>query len=308
VLSVPSVLNQRGFAAAAACPDKSVAARRLPRGGPARSYTRPAEPDPSGPEKSETLAEATTEKGAVNEVVEIIKTVVYALLIALFLRVIFFQPFTIPSASMEPNLYEGDYIIVSKFSYGYSRHSIPFSPPIFSGRILEQVPHRGDVIVFKLPSDNRTDYVKRIIGLPGDRIQMKAGLLYLNGVQVPRQFLGTGREQTPYGAVHDVMKFRETLPGGKSFVTQDFGTDGDWDNTDVYVVPERHYFMMGDNRDNSSDSRVPPEQGGVGYVPAENLVGKAQIILLSWHPGASIFKPWTWVMNARPSRFFHSLK
>jgi signal peptidase I len=254
------------------------------------------------------LAEATAEKGTVNEVVEIIKTVVYALLIALFLRVIFFQPFTIPSASMEPNLYEGDYIIVSKFSYGYSKHSIPFSPPIFSGRILEQVPHRGDVIVFKLPSDNRTDYVKRIIGLPGDRIQMKAGLLYLNGVQVPRQFLGAGREQTPFGAVHDVMRFRETLPGGKSFVTQDFGTDGDWDNTDVYVVPERHYFMMGDNRDNSSDSRVPPEQGGVGYVPAENLVGKAQIILLSWHPGASIFKPWTWVMNARPSRFFHSLK
>jgi signal peptidase I len=254
------------------------------------------------------LAEATTDKGTVNEFVEFIKTVVYALLIALFLRVIFFQPFTIPSASMEPNLYEGDYIIVSKFSYGYSRHSIPFSPPIFSGRILEQVPHRGDIIVFKLPSDNRTDYVKRIIGLPGDRIQMMAGLLYLNGVQVPRQFLGTGREQTPYGAVHDIMKFRETLPGGKTFTTQDFGTDGDWDNTDVYVVPERHYFMMGDNRDNSSDSRVPPEQGGVGYVPAENLVGKAQIILLSWHPGASIFKPWTWVMNARPSRFFHSLK
>src|SRR4051812_48480336 len=181
-------------------------------------------------------AEAPDKNSAWKEIVEIVKTVVYALAIALVLRIVFFQPFTIPSASMEPNLYEGDYIIVSKFSYGYSRHSIPFSPPIFSGRILEQVPHRGDIIVFKLPSDNRTDYVKRIIGLPGDRIQMKAGLLYLNGVQVPRQFLGTYREPvSPYGGVHDVMKFRETLPGGKSFVTQDFGTDQDWDNTDLYV-------------------------------------------------------------------------
>ena len=258
---------------------------------------------------SENVQAAHTEKpGAVNEIVEIIKTVVYALLIALFLRVLFFQPFTIPSASMEPNLYEGDYIIVSKFSYGYSRHSIPFSPPIFKGRLLERTPDRGDIIVFKLPSDGHTDYVKRLIGMPGDRIQMKDGLLYINGVQVKRQYLGTVREQSPFGAVRDVMRFRETLPGGKSFVTNDYGTDGDLDNTDVYVVPEHSFFMMGDNRDNSSDSRVAPENSGVGYVPAENLVGKAQIILLSWHPGASIFKPWTWVMNARPSRFFHSLK
>jgi signal peptidase I len=258
---------------------------------------------------SENVQAAHNEKpGAVNEIVEIIKTVVYALLIALFLRVLFFQPFTIPSASMEPNLYEGDYIIVSKFSYGYSRHSIPFSPPIFKGRLLERVPDRGDIIVFKLPSDGHTDYVKRLIGMPGDRIQMKDGLLYINNVQVKRQYLGTVREQSPFGAVRDVMRFRETLPGGKTFVTNDFGTDGELDNTDAYVVPEHHYFMMGDNRDNSSDSRVPPENQGVGYVPAENLVGKAQIILLSWHPGASIFKPWTWVMNARPSRFFHSLK
>jgi signal peptidase I len=246
--------------------------------------------------------------GAVNEIVEIIKTVVYALLIALFLRVIFFQPFTIPSASMEPNLYEGDYIIVSKFSYGYSRHSIPFSPPIFSGRILEKQPQRGDVIVFKLPSDGHTDYVKRLIGLPGDRIQMKDGLLYLNDVQVKRQYLGTVREESPFGAVRDVMRFRETLPSGKTYVTNDFGTDGELDNTIVFKVPENHYFMMGDNRDNSSDSRVDPSSQGVGFVPAENLVGKAQIILLSWKPGASIFKPWTWVMEARPSRFAHPLK
>jgi signal peptidase I len=247
-------------------------------------------------------------KSGANEVVEIIKTVVYALLIALFLRVIFFQPYTIPSASMEPNLYEGDYIIVSKYSYGWSRHSIPFSPPLFHGRIFEHAPHRGDIIVFKLPRDGHTDYVKRLIGMPGDRIQMRQGLLYINGVQVPRKFLGVSKEDTGYGFVRDVFKYQETLPGGKQIVTDDWGTNEELDNTETFVVPEGYYFMMGDNRDNSSDSRVSPAQGGVGFVPAENLEGKAQIILLSWKPGASIFKPWTWILNARPSRFVHVLQ
>ena len=251
----------------------------------------------------------TPEKsGAINEMVEIFKTVFYALLIALVLRVIFFQPFTIPSASMEPNLYEGDYIIVSKFSYGYSHHSIPFRPPLFRGRIMEQPAQRGDVVVFKLPSDNRTDYVKRVVGVAGDRIQMKNGLLYVNEKLVPREPLSPIREDVGGGYVRDVARFQERLEGGASFVTQDFGTDGDLDNTDAFVVPEGHYFMMGDNRDNSSDSRVNPMIGGVGMVPAENLVGKAQIILLSWKPEASIFKPWTWVLDARPSRFFKVLK
>jgi signal peptidase I len=253
-------------------------------------------------------AAQTPEKtSAASELVEIVKTVVYALLIALVLRVLFFQPFTIPSASMEPNLYQGDYIIVSKYSYGYSRHSIPFSPPIFSGRVFEHQAQRGDIVVFKLPRDGHTDYVKRVIGLPGDRIQMKHGLLYVNDVLVPRAFAGTAKEDSGYGFVRDIARFRETLPGGKSIMTNDFGTDGELDNTDVYVVPQGEYFMMGDNRDNSLDSRVPPEAGGVGFVPAENLVGKAQIILLSWNPGASLFKPWTWVLNARPSRFFNIL-
>ncbi|MEO8115254.1 MAG: signal peptidase I [Phenylobacterium sp.] len=259
---------------------------------------------------SETVQAVETPKksGALNEIVEIIKTVVYALLIALFLRVLFFQPFTIPSASMEPNLYEGDYIIVSKFSYGYSHHSVPFSPPLFSGRILERAPQRGDVVVFKLPSNIHVDYVKRVIGLPGDRIQVKQGLLYINDVQVPRKPLGVIKEDSGYGFVRDVARYEETLPGGKTYITNDFGTDGELDNTTVFVVPEHDYFMMGDNRDNSSDSRVAPEAGGVGFVPAENLVGKAQIILLSWKPGASIFKPWTWVLDIRLNRFFHALK
>ena len=245
---------------------------------------------------------------AAQEILEIIKTVVYALLIALVLRIFLFQPFTIPSASMEPNLYQGDYIIVSKFSYGYSRHSVPFSPPIFNGRIFERKAQRGDIVVFKLPSDGHTDYVKRVIGVSGDRIQMKQGLLYVNDKLVQRAPLSPVKDEMPGGLIRDVPRYEEKLESGRTFVTQDFGPDADYDNTDVYVVPEGYYFMMGDNRDNSSDSRVNPALGGVGYVPAENLVGKAQIILLSWKPKASIFLPWTWVIDARPSRFFKILK
>lgn len=248
-----------------------------------------------------------TKTGAVAETIEVIKTVVYALLIALFLRVIFFQPFTIPSASMEPNLYEGDYIIVSKFSYGWSRHSIPFSPPLFEGRIMERSPARGDIAVFKLPSDGRTDYVKRIIGLPGDRLQMRGGLLYINDRLVERTAEAPAQTDLGFGMMRDVAQFRETLATGRSFMTQDMGPDGELDSTETFVVPEGFYFAMGDNRDNSLDSRVAPPQG-VGFVPAANLVGKAEVILLSWKPEASIFKPWTWVLDARPSRFFKILK
>ncbi|MDP1738746.1 MAG: signal peptidase I [Caulobacter sp.] len=245
--------------------------------------------------------------GAVDEVVEIVKTVVYALLIALVLRVFLFQPFTIPSASMEPNLLKGDYIIVSKFSYGYSKHSIPFSPGLFSGRLFARTPNRGDIIVFKLPSDNRTDYIKRLIGLPGDRVQVKAGVVYVNGKVITRLSEGAGDPGTCWNG-STVQRFRETNMVGKSYTTYDCGPRGDVDDTGVYIVPEGHYFFMGDNRDNSLDSRVAPESSGVGFVPAENLVGKAQIILLSWNGEASLFKPWTWFLDARPSRFFHVLK
>jgi signal peptidase I len=252
-------------------------------------------------------AEAPKKSGALNELVEIIKTVVYALLIALVLRVVFFQPFTIPSASMEPNLYEGDYIIVSKWSYGYSRHSIPFSPPLFEGRILASPPERGDVAVFKLPLDGRTDYVKRIIGLPGDRIQMRDGLLYVNDKQVRRDQMSPV-ETDLGGFVREVARFQETLETGRTYITQDFGTREILDNTEVFIVPEGHYFAMGDNRDNSTDSRVNPASMGVGFIPDDHLVGKAQIVMLSWKPEASIFQPWTWIIDARPSRFFELLK
>ncbi|MFM8375098.1 MAG: signal peptidase I [Phenylobacterium sp.] len=241
-------------------------------------------------------------EGERNETIEILKTVAVALLIALFLRFLLFQPFTIPSASEEPNLYEGDYVIVTKFDYGWSRHSIPFSPSFFEGRLLSRAPERGDIIVFKLPRDGRTDYIKRLVGMPGDRVQMRVGLLYLNGEPVTRRQVEIVNETGGSGMVRPVARVEETLPGGRRYMTNDFGTGGDLDDTPEVIVPAGHYFFMGDNRDNSADSRLPPEIG-VGLVPEANLVGKARLVLLSWSPGASIFKPWTWVLNLRPSRF-----
>ena len=239
--------------------------------------------------------------GNANEGLEIVKTVFFALLIALVLRVVLFQPFTIPSASMEPNLYEGDYIVVSKWSYGYSKHSIPFSPPLFKGRILGQEPKRGDIVVFKLPRDNKTDYIKRLIGLPGDRVQMIGNVLHINGAPV-RDVVVSGQDVTNmYGM--PLVQMRETLPGGKTITIQDFGPGNDLDDTPVFEVPVGFYFMMGDNRDNSIDSRVEQSQG-VGLVPAENLIGKAEIIMFSWSPGASLWNPVSWFANVRPSRFF----
>jgi signal peptidase I len=236
-----------------------------------------------------------------NETVEIIKTIVYALAIALVLRVLLFQPFTIPSASMEPNLYEGDYIVVSKWNYGYSRHSLPWSPPLFEGRIFGSQPDRGDIVVFKLPSDNRTDYIKRVIGLPGDRVQMIGGQLHINGQAVEDVPAGSLRIDGPFGPM-DAAQISETLPNGRTFRIQDFGRGFDLDDTQVFEVPEGYYFMMGDNRDNSIDSRAD-----VGLVPEENLVGKAQVVLFSWEPGASLRNPMSWFANLRPSRFFKGL-
>ena len=242
---------------------------------------------------------------AASETGEIFKTIVFALLIAMVLRIFLFQPFTIPSASMEPNLYEGDYIVVSKWSYGFSKHSIPFSPPLFDGRIMGSAPKRGDVVVFKLPRDNKTDFIKRVIGLPGDRIQMIANKLYINDKPVQDVVVSEQEINDIFGP-RPVTEVRETLPEGRSFMTQDFGPGNDLDDTPVYEVPAGHYFMMGDNRDNSIDSRVE-QSSGVGMVPAENLVGKAQIILFSWKPGSSLWNPVSW-FNVRLDRFFNVLK
>jgi signal peptidase I len=246
-------------------------------------------------------------RSAGSETLEIVKTIVVALAIAFVLRVLLFQPFTIPSASMEPNLYEGDYIVVSKWTYGYSKYSsgLPINLPLGEGRVFGRAPERGDIVVFKLPRDDRTDYIKRVIGLPGDRIQMIGNVLHINGQPVSDVVVSRGEVEDVFGP-RSMIQARETLPNGKSFLIQDFGPGGDLDDTPVYEVPAGHYFMMGDNRDNSIDSRVQ-ESAGVGLVPEENLVGKAEIIAFSWTPGASLFNPVSWFANVRPSRFFRVL-
>lgn len=240
---------------------------------------------------------------------ETIKVIVQALLIALVVRTFLFQPFNIPSGSMIPTLLIGDYLFVSKYSYGYSKHSFPFSPNLFNGRILGSPPKRGDVVVFKLPRDGQTDYIKRVIGLPGDTIQMKEGHLYINGELVPRTPIAKFHTEDFYGRETDVPTYEETLPGGvKHTIIQIQGDSGFNGNTPVFKVPPGDYFMMGDNRDNSTDSRVPPEQGGVGYVPFENLVGKAELIFFSVGKGEPAWAFWEWPWTVRWNRMLKPVR
>jgi len=242
-------------------------------------------------------------------VFETLRVFVEALLIALVVRTFLFQPFNIPSGSMIPTLLVGDYLFVSKYSYGYSRFSIPFGLPLFKGRILKSPPKRGDVAVFKLPSDESTDYIKRVIGLPGDHIQMKAGRLYINGVEVPRTPIPDIATEDAYGHVAKAPSYTETLPGGVSHtIIQLDGDTGYYGNTPEFIVPANDYFMMGDNRDNSTDSRVPPDQGGVGFVPVENFVGRAEIIFFSLGDGASAWELWKWPTAIRGSRLFQRIQ
>lgn len=241
-----------------------------------------------------------------NSIYETVKVIVQALLIAVVIRTVLFQPFNIPSGSLVPTLLIGDYLFVSKYSYGYSRHSIPFSPPIFSGRIFASDPQRGDIAVFKLPKDNETDYIKRVIGLPGDRIQLLDGRLYINDEIVAREPAGTFRSEDAFGRVMEAPRFLETLPNGVSYhIVEVAGDRGFWDNTEAYVVPAGHYFMMGDNRDNSTDSR---DLASVGYVPVENFVGRAEIIFFSIEEGAAAWRIWDWPMTVRWGRIFNPIR
>jgi signal peptidase I len=202
---------------------------------------------------------------------------------------------------MKATLLVGDYLFVSKYTYGYSRYSLPFSPPLFSGRIFAHEPQRGDVVVFRLPRDDSTDYIKRVIGLPGDRIQMINSVLYINGEPVKRERVQDFIDVDESGRSQRVRRYRETLPNGVSYDTLDLVENGYYDNTPVYTVPPGHYFMMGDNRDNSTDSRVLSQ---VGYVPFENIIGRAEIIFFSINEGERAWAVWRWPWAVRWNRLF----
>ena len=260
-------------------------------------------------------SKAKTDSG----IVETIKTVVYALLIAGIFRTLFFQPFWIPSGSMKDTLLIGDFLFVNKMAYGYSRFSCPFGLCPFSGRIMFSEPQRGDVIVFRHPV-NGADFIKRLIGLPGDRVQVKGGVLFLNGQEVPQTpdgiFTETFEPQGPMrtlprcengpvgeGGDCQSSRFVETLPGGRKHEVLNIENDAFADNTGVFTVPEGNYFFMGDNRDNSQDSRFAQTTGGVGFVPAENLIGRADRVMFS-SAGRSMLFFWTW----RSDRFFKGVE
>ena len=234
---------------------------------------------------------------------ETVRTVIYTLVVALVIRTFLFEPFNIPSGSMIPTLLVGDYLCVSKYSYGYSKHSVPFSLIPFSGRIFKSEPARGDVIVFKLPSDNKTDYIKRLIGLPGDTIRIQDGRLFINGQLIERDKVDEFVYKDTEGSVRRPVRYKETLPGGKVHYILEEGDNRRLDNTREFLVPDGHYFMMGDNRDNSIDSRAD-----VGYVPAENLVGRAEFLFFSTDGSASIWEVWGWPFAIRFTRLFSGIK
>jgi signal peptidase I len=261
--------------------------------------------------KLDSSPKVISKKKTSGGVLETVKTVVYAVLIALVVRTIAYEPFNIPSGSMVPTLLVGDYLFVSKFSFGYSRYSLPFGLPLFSGRLFlpfSGLPERGDVAVFKLPTDPSTDYIKRIVGLPGDHIQMRHGELYINDQLVPRR--ATDDYVYEEGGTTIVLhQYIEALPRGPGEAALEHqiikvGNNGPLDNTPVYEVPPDHYFAMGDNRDNSQDSRV---LSAVGYVPAENLVGRAQFLFFSTTGAARWWEIWKWPFAIRYRRLLHGV-
>ena len=247
------------------------------------------------------MSSRTSARGS-SGLAETVKTIVYAIIIALIIRTFFYEPFSIPSGSMIPTLLVGDYLFVSKFSYGYSRYSLPLGMPLFTGRVMFTPPHRGDVVVFKLPKDPSIDFIKRIIGLPGDHVQMKDGVLYINDQAVKRDRIGVYQDPAN-GTTY--TEFMETLPGGYQHPIIKLPGTYTLDNTPVFTVPPDHYFMMGDNRDNSSDSRDP--SSGVGYVPAENIVGRAVFLFFSTNGYAHWWEIWDWPFTVRYDRLFTSI-
>ena len=239
-----------------------------------------------------------------NFLIENIKTLLYALVIAIIIRSLLIQPFYIPSSSMEPNLLIGDRLFVTKYSYGYSKHSFPFSPPIFKGRTLFKEPLRGDVVVFKTPADNRTDYIKRLIGIPGDQIQFIDSNLYINSSEIIKSKLSS-KDIIYCGTKNiDVFTFEEILPNKKRYISV-YSKEFPFQNSNVFIVPKDHYFFLGDNRDCSKDSRF---LSSVGYVHKDNLVGKAQFIFFSSDKNiGNFFSFWKWHKSLRFKRFFKKI-
>jgi signal peptidase I len=242
------------------------------------------------------------EKG---EVSEFAKTAIIAVLLALLIRTFLYEPFNIPSGSMLPTLLVGDYLFVSKPAYGYSKSSFPFGIANFDGRVMEKEPKRGDVVVFKLPSNPSVDYIKRIVAMPGETVQMIRGRLYINGEIVEREPVGLVQSDENTDLVtRPLMEYIETLPGGIMHKIYEESDNADLDNTAEFTVPDNHYFMMGDNRDNSMDSRV---SGLVGFVPFDNFVGRAEILFFSVEEKAQIFNPLTWPGSMRFYRIFNKI-
>lgn len=250
------------------------------------------------------MTENDIEKEHKNPWDETIRTLIFAILLAVCFRSFLFEPFHIPSGSMKSNLLVGDYLFVSKYTYGYSRYSFPFGAPIFKGRTYGSDPKRGDVIVFRQPINPRVDFIKRLIGLPGDRIQVIDGVLYINDKPLPRKQLDDYTDiENPRNA-RAVPRFAETLPEGKVIEILKEHTSGMINNTRVYEVPEGHYFFMGDNRDNSHDSRYLSD---IGYVPEANIVGRAEIIFFSTD-GSATLNPISWFASLRSDRFFKRIE
>ena len=242
---------------------------------------------------------------AKEELADFFRTAVIAVLLALLIRSFLYEPFNIPSGSMKPTLEVGDYLFVHKPSYGYSRYSFPFGVAPIKGRIWgAEEPQRGDVIVFKLPSNPSIDYIKRLVAMPGETVQVRSGRLYINDELVPREPVGLKKvEDAQHNAV-PMVEYIETLPGGIIHRIYEESDEEILDNTRAYTVPEGHYFMMGDNRDNSQDSRV---MNAVGFVPFENIVGRADFIFFSTNGKASLFEVWKWPWAVRYNRFFDSI-
>ncbi|MES1201165.1 MAG: signal peptidase I [Pseudomonadota bacterium] len=265
-----------------------------------------------------TMISSTSSSSAMGAFWENVRTIVYALMLAMAIRFTIAQPFRIPSSSMVPTLEVGDYIVVTKWSFGYGRYSFaPLEGLLPHGRLFGHAPTRGQVVVFRPSPEPDRDFIKRVIGLPGDRIQMRNGRLFINGVLVPRESLGMVPHVDEDGETVPVQAYEETLPGGvRHMIYELSGDTGALDNTGVYTVPPDHYFMMGDNRDNSSDSRVQFGHMSAGsaqaddcagfedcYVPFDNLVGPAQFVITSFNSSTSIFRPWTLITGFRTDRF-----